>query len=232
METKSASIRAMACVALTAAVMASAITSAVSLPFSDTGSGPFAAQIDRITDAGCASGFPDGSFRPRDDVRRQQFAYWVDNCAARIAHTSGTAGIVFDTEEEIALADTITTAGASGRGQTQFVRIEGIARVGSLNVAYDDFCSSTIRCTIKVMLYRDGDLLATQHGQWASPTSASAFVSVPVEAVISVPTDTTVNYSLRVQGSSNVEANTAYVFDRTLTATVFPMGRISLQAPS
>ncbi len=44
---------------------------------------PFHDAIDNVNDAGCVSGFPDGSFRPTENVRRQQAAFWLDACLGR-----------------------------------------------------------------------------------------------------------------------------------------------------
>jgi hypothetical protein len=61
--------------------------------WSDTGSSPFSTEIDRIGRAGCASGFADGTFRPRDQVTRQQFAFWMNHCGGRFAHGSGSLDV-------------------------------------------------------------------------------------------------------------------------------------------
>src|SRR4029453_12895065 len=51
--------------------------------FSDIGSSPFRTEINRTGRGGCASGFPDGTFQPRNNVTRQQFAFWTNNCGGR-----------------------------------------------------------------------------------------------------------------------------------------------------
>ena len=40
-------------------------------------SNPFYQQIEWMADTGVASGFPDGTFRPQDGVRRQQMANFM-----------------------------------------------------------------------------------------------------------------------------------------------------------
>jgi hypothetical protein len=61
--------------------------------FNDGGGSPFVDEISEIGNAGCASGFPDGGFHPRDDVKRQQFAYWTANCGGRARSMTFTGGV-------------------------------------------------------------------------------------------------------------------------------------------
>lgn len=102
-------------------VVTSIVTSVITVAavdFSDTSTSPFATEIDNITDAGCASGFPDDTFRPQDLVKRQQFAYWLDNCGSRSAEGDGSAtgspigGMPADLEDA-----TITVGGAPDQHQ-------------------------------------------------------------------------------------------------------------------
>jgi hypothetical protein len=85
--------------AVIAAIAATASLSsyAAARAFSDV-SGFFADPVDNITDAGCATGFGDGTFRPKDGATRGQFAYWLNNCGGRtaVADTPNTAAIAND----------------------------------------------------------------------------------------------------------------------------------------
>lgn len=47
--------------------------------------------IDDFANAGCATGFPDGTFHPQEDVKRQQMARFVNACGGRIDFEQGTA---------------------------------------------------------------------------------------------------------------------------------------------
>ena len=46
-------------------------------------SSPFHTAIADVNAAGCASGFPDGTFDPTANIKRQQAAYWLDACIGR-----------------------------------------------------------------------------------------------------------------------------------------------------
>jgi hypothetical protein len=43
----------------------------------------FHSAIANVNTAGCVSGFPDGTFDPTANVKRQQAAYWLDACLGR-----------------------------------------------------------------------------------------------------------------------------------------------------
>jgi hypothetical protein len=58
---------------------------AVADQFSDVGdTSPFAGDIDWLTDQDLATGFPDGTFRPNQPVRRGQLAHWLFSYNDRI----------------------------------------------------------------------------------------------------------------------------------------------------
>jgi hypothetical protein len=66
------------------AVIASSATFALATSFNDIPPGSFfEGPVDDITDAGCASGFADGSFRTSSSATRGQFALWGANCFSR-----------------------------------------------------------------------------------------------------------------------------------------------------
>jgi hypothetical protein len=223
----------------TIALVASMVGGAVALSFTDTGGSPFATEIDRITDAGCASGFPNGTFAPRDNVKRQQFAFWLNNCGGRIAHTAPVGDFFFNNAPVRAASGAITTGGATGDGQTQFVDIRGTVAVGSEVLTFGEFCTSVFRCTIDVKLFVcvgtgppgcgfGGIALGTQTATWVNGGSAGGsnpneFEVITVETVVPVPTSTTVDYALVVDGNGLVEGQ-AVARGRQLTAEVVPFG--------
>jgi hypothetical protein len=105
----------------TAAVVMSALALLVSLGgtafgggdlFNDIAGSPFQDQINRIGRTGCASGFADGSFRRLDNVTRQQFAFWTNNCGGRAAGDEG-GPLVLTTSGEQELADTTLIGGGT-----------------------------------------------------------------------------------------------------------------------
>jgi hypothetical protein len=48
--------------------------------------------ISNIVDAGCATGFPGGLYKPTDPVNRQQIARMLNTCGGRLATSDGTNG--------------------------------------------------------------------------------------------------------------------------------------------
>jgi S-layer homology domain len=76
--------------------------------FSDIATSPFREQINRIGRAGCASGFPDGTFQPQGNVNRQQFAFWTNNCGGRVGVDSGVA-FANDSQEQVVTEVGITS---------------------------------------------------------------------------------------------------------------------------
>ena len=93
--------------------------------FSDVpNSHSFHQQIDALVDAGCATGFNDGTFRPGDSPTRGQFAYWLNNCAGRAQVGGSNSSFLADAVDVRAgLAPTDLTAGAQGDGETIVVVI-------------------------------------------------------------------------------------------------------------
>jgi hypothetical protein len=66
------------------AIIASSATFALANSFTDIPPGSFfEGPVDDITDAGCASGFADGTFDTSSSATRGQFALWGANCFSR-----------------------------------------------------------------------------------------------------------------------------------------------------
>jgi S-layer homology domain len=100
--------------------------------FSDIATSPFRDEINRIGRAGCASGFPDGTFQPRNNVNRQQFAFWTNNCGGRLAFDTGQQTVT--TVGEFLLTEVQLTAGATAEGGNAvggFVLVSGTVRATS-----------------------------------------------------------------------------------------------------
>ncbi len=222
--TKTLGLKAIIGLVMATAITASVVTVSLALPFSDTASSPFVDEIDEITDSGCASGFPDGTFKPTDGVKRQQFAYWLANCGGRIASTSATNTLTYGgTAQQVALTDSFNVPGATGSGQTQQLHLQGIVDVGSEVLNFPDFCAFVVVCSVDVQLYHGSTQVAEQTVRWNNGTGdiSPDRLTVPVQAVIEVATGTTVNYGLRVQGSG-LEASAGKAYNRSLTATLVP----------
>lgn len=77
---------AVAAVALLAGVIGLVVGHAVANhQFPDVPPGSaFHDDIDAFIDAGCASGFPDGTFHPDEAVKRQQMARFINSCGGRL----------------------------------------------------------------------------------------------------------------------------------------------------
>jgi hypothetical protein len=52
----------------------------------------FAEHVENISEAGIATGYPDGTFRPRQPINRQQAAAWIARSAGRIDYDFHVAG--------------------------------------------------------------------------------------------------------------------------------------------
>jgi hypothetical protein len=79
-------------VALATAVLAASLASGGTYAMANhvfddsTDNQAFHDEVGRMSLAGCATGFPDGTFRPQDNVNRQQFAAWMVRCGGRVSH--------------------------------------------------------------------------------------------------------------------------------------------------
>jgi hypothetical protein len=86
--------------------------------------------IDNFTDAGCASGYPDGTFRPTEPVLRQQMARFVNSCGGRLWFDEGTNNNVGTTATTIATAEMVSGAVGEGAGRV-LVHVTGRATSSS-----------------------------------------------------------------------------------------------------
>lgn len=218
--------RGAAIVALTAlfGVSVGLGSAAFARSFSDTGGTFFEEQIDKLTDAGCAAGFNDGSFRPRDATTRGQFALWLNNCGGRIAHKVDNIAAVFDNADLTLLSDSIVLDGDSGAGQTQIVRIEASVGLGTQAVAFADFCSSGLECFAGLQITSNAGNSLVQNMNWVNGgSSGREYRRLAVEVVLTVPTGTTLEYELHLSGTG-VKAGSGEAQRPTMTATMFPFG--------
>lgn len=116
--------------AMAAAIVVTSVLSAggavwASHQFPDVPDAGFHDQIGAIVDAGCASGFNDGTFGPRDSTTRGQFAYWTDNCGSRLVEASSDADLPI-TDTPIQLLDVDVEVNGATPGATQFVRVDAV----------------------------------------------------------------------------------------------------------
>jgi hypothetical protein len=140
-------------VALVTSLVTSAVVGGATLAFanhqwSDVPAGnPFHADVGSITTAGCASGFPGGTFHPNDPVLRGQSARWWRACGTRIAQDdedglttvpAGSNGVMLNQKE--------ITAGAQSTGGGYVLGITTF----DLSTTDDD--SADFPCTLALSL--------------------------------------------------------------------------------
>jgi hypothetical protein len=83
--------------------------------FPDVATGSaFHDDINDFVDAGCATGFPDGTYHPQEAVKRQQMARFVHACAGRVQHRQGASGVLTTSATNFFNMD--LTPGALGDG--------------------------------------------------------------------------------------------------------------------
>lgn len=119
----SRSVRTHAVTAAIALMVSTSGTALANHQFADVDDGSFfGGAIEAIADAGCATGYDDGTFRPRDGITRGQFAFWLENCGGRAERDHDTATLDTDDETVDVVATTVQpgaqgAAGLGGQGQ-------------------------------------------------------------------------------------------------------------------
>jgi hypothetical protein len=105
-------------------------------------SSPFHDDIATFVDAGCASGFPDNTFRPQDPVKRQQMARFFAACGGRVETDETSGPVALSPGGGAVLADVTIDAGAVG-GDGGFVVMMATYQVTS---------TTTVGCDIALRL--------------------------------------------------------------------------------
>ena len=151
--------------------------------FPDVPNGGFHDQIDLIVFAGCATGFNDGTFRPKDGTTRGQFAFWMNNCGGRIYGTSALGPVNISDpvpadgfrggQVEI-MSDQVTVAGSGSQMVSTSATISLIE-----NATVATFCAN-VPCRVWASIYIDGVFLAEQEVRF---TSDYAGMTASVQAV-------------------------------------------------
>lgn len=110
--------KALAGLVAVVALLASTVTVVLADQFTDVNPGNFfAPSIDDITDAGCAGGYPDGTFKPKENPTREQFALWTSNCFGRSSGATNPNDAGIDTVEKEIDAASMDVAGFAGKSQ-------------------------------------------------------------------------------------------------------------------
>ncbi len=107
-------IAAVALVASAGGVLAGVAVANHQFPDVPTGS-PFHGAIDNFANAGCATGFPDGTYRPTEPVLRQQMARFVNACGGRIDFKFGQVNVLSTTFQNL-LTLNLTAGALQGGG--------------------------------------------------------------------------------------------------------------------
>jgi hypothetical protein len=146
-------VRRTVLVALVTSLVTSIVVGGTTIAFanhqwSDVATGNvFHADIDAFTEAGCGTGFPNGTFHPSDPVLRQQAARFARACGTRIAQEDDDALTTVPTGlDGVTLNSEGITAGAQGNG-AGFVL--GIANI---DLSTTDNDSGDFPCTLATSL--------------------------------------------------------------------------------
>jgi hypothetical protein len=146
-------------VVVVASMIVAATTSAVAnhvFPDS-TDSQAFHDQVANVAGAGCATGFPDGTFDPTANVKRQQFAAWMNRCGGRVGHSNSGLVELDTSATNVQLTSFELTAGA----------VSGTSSVGGFVVISADGWANTTDighcpCAVALRVGILGGLSSTQ----------------------------------------------------------------------
>jgi hypothetical protein len=92
-------------------------------------SSPFHEAVDNFANAGCATGFPDGNYRPTEPVNRQQVARMINACGGRVDFDSLGPFTFTPTTSGLPMTASITPGAQRGGGL-----VVGIATVEAFAV--------------------------------------------------------------------------------------------------
>jgi hypothetical protein len=168
---------------------------AASAGFDDVPSeGQFAESISRVQEAGIATGFPDGSFRPTNSLNRQQGAAWLDRASSRVGLdiNGGVAiGPTLSAANPSAVTSTVEMTSPAASGGSGWVTIQG----GVGGVSTDG--ASTCPCPIDITVEDEaGTVVGRGRLVALSDPTGAAFVVSPILAV--VPIDGGETHSYRI----------------------------------
>ncbi len=188
--------------------------------------GQFAEHITSVQEAGIASGYGDGTFRPQNKISRQQAASWINRAASRTAldfadapseHAPITPA---DPTQALAHIEVTSPATASGGG---WVTLQGY--VAAATVATD---GAGCPCAVDVKVRNsDGDVVALSAMTVPGPESdderpyGGPVGITPVTGAVFLPGGVTETYTLEV---TLVDADVVSVFVAgTLSGDYAPM---------
>jgi S-layer homology domain len=191
--------------------------------FSDISASPFREEINRIGRAGCASGFPDGTFQPQNSVNRQQFAFWTNNCAGRMAYEStGTQSVPI---ANLGQPQTITTVGITGGATDSGVSDGGfVLLVGTVTFRTNDTAGApySVEAWIEApaTMAQSGRRVAQLSG--INDDSGLSQTSIAVNAMFPIGPEENQTFQLRVRYADQTEHTINVLGD--LWASYVPFG--------
>jgi hypothetical protein len=195
------------------AVLASLTATAVANHISDVpNSNPFHDEIAQFVGAGCATGFPDGSFHPQDEVKRQQMARFVRNCGGRVQHDQGGVTLTSGSPNANDVAAVDLTTGAQGAGTEGYALIEVDVTLTS-NASGDPNCP----CGGLINLRQNGGLVDFR--EWDVPQVDLFTQGVSFSEVVTVQTGEVNDYQVDLALTAGT-ANITVIAD--ITATYYP----------
>jgi hypothetical protein len=193
-----------AAIALVSSLGGGLVATAAGATFNDVPTeGQFAEHIDSVQEAGIATGFNDGSFRPTNALNRQQAAAWIDRSASRtgfdLADLPSEHTPLTPADPELTLATLEMTSPATSVGGG-WVNIQGFVATASAD-PHGEGCPCAI--DIKVLNSAD-DVVALSALTTPGPESddertfAGPVGVSPVTATVFLPGGSTETYRLVV----------------------------------
>ncbi|MEL7210959.1 MAG: S-layer homology domain-containing protein, partial [Actinomycetota bacterium] len=109
--------------------------------FNDVPDGSFfGPAINAGAEAGCFTGFGDGSFQPGSNPNRGQFAFWTNNCGGRAGQEFTTSATPINGGGEVILEEITVEVEGSGM---QYVHLVGSSLLTS-NATIDATCTGGV----------------------------------------------------------------------------------------
>jgi hypothetical protein len=163
----------------------------------------FAEHVENISEAGIATGYPDGTFRPREPINRQQAAAWINRSATRsaldFANEPSEYAPVNPGDPTRVLATVTVTSPAAGTGGG-WVNLQGIIAAGTQNST-----GAGCPCAIDARVHdSDGDDVAiafmTVPGEESDDErdGAGPVGIAPVTGIVYLPAGETETYTLEI----------------------------------
>jgi hypothetical protein len=156
--------------------------------------GQFSESINRVQEAGIATGYADGTFRPREDINRQQTAAWLDRSLARVgAGFNGQGQTLSASNPTVVISEVEMTSPATESG-SGWLTIQG--GVGGVSAAPGATCP----CRAAVIVRDETDRVVGQSMLTAFADPAGEAVTIaPVYAVTPIAGGATHTYRLTVE---------------------------------